>query len=333
MSGNKPRRFGIHTGSNTYITRTYKEYGPTMQFLQRLGYHKYDASKYKLQYSENANYDEQMLNTDFAKLYAPKQKKYSSYDWTQLQLDSDSPVSRYYLSFKHSITPRIAHTLLESGFCILYCMTYDWPVCVEDDFPKGVIPYMSDPKWGCQFIASVHRVLMRLCKGIGFKPNCTAEEMAIYLLFLWAKGVEMLYPEDFEKLPKFSSKITNGHAVGGDEDFFWARQCAVEDEDIYYLFKYDILLQAEYLHPKDWFVPFKTNAKRMNDHLLDVKCEWRKCCNVKSRCTLFVCKGCKSFYYCSRRCQKKHWKYFHSKQCKMLRSNSFGNRYFKFTNH
>eukprot|EP01084_Bolivina_argentea_P250188 419116_1 len=105
----------------------------------------------------------------------------------------------------------------------------------------------------------------------------------------------------------------------GDGDFFWARQCAVEDEDIYFLFKHDILLQAEYLHPEDWFVPFKANAKRMNDHLLDAKCEWRKCGNVKSRCKLFVCKGCKSFYYCSRRCQKKHWKSFHSNQCKVLR--------------
>eukprot|EP01084_Bolivina_argentea_P037936 70145_1 len=44
--------------------------------------------------------------------------------------------------------------------------------------------------------------------------------------------------------------------------------------------------------------------------------------NTKNECSgLKMCKGCKIALYCSEKCQKYHWKYGHSIQCKWLQSN------------
>jgi len=46
------------------------------------------------------------------------------------------------------------------------------------------------------------------------------------------------------------------------------------------------------------------------------KCSYFKCKNVESRPLEFqLCKGCQLAAYCSRKCQKRHWKNGHSQQC------------------
>eukprot|EP01084_Bolivina_argentea_P098476 176982_1 len=49
-----------------------------------------------------------------------------------------------------------------------------------------------------------------------------------------------------------------------------------------------------------------------------LKCQY-KCCNKDLvECKMKLCSQCKVTYYCSRRCQKKDWKYFHRNICRCV---------------
>lgn len=54
---------------------------------------------------------------------------------------------------------------------------------------------------------------------------------------------------------------------------------------------------------------------------LNKRCMWLPC-QFKNRIEhekIYRCKGCNLIRYCSPKCQKKHWKFIHSQQCKEVR--------------
>ena len=88
------------------------------------------------------------------------------------------------------ITPRMAYKLHDAGYClinVLQTMGFDLG---GREFPKCCDPFLKKKFWRNSFIASIERVLYRLSKGIGFQPNCTAEEMAVHLIFQYATDFE-----------------------------------------------------------------------------------------------------------------------------------------------
>eukprot|EP01084_Bolivina_argentea_P015765 29536_1 len=62
---------------------------------------------------------------------------------------------------------------------------------------------------------------------------------------------------------------------------------------------------------------FKNNvAYDLKHNVYSASCGWPLC--RKNAETFRKCSQCKSIRYCSRNCQKKHWKFMHSKQCKFM---------------
>eukprot|EP01084_Bolivina_argentea_P086769 156799_1 len=61
----------------------------------------------------------------------------------------------------------------------------------------------------------------------------------------------------------------------------------------------------------------KTRSRTKHILMGWVNCAWSKCCKMNSEIndSLKVCVGCKMTYYCSKKCQKKGWKYGHRNIC------------------
>ena len=67
-----------------------------------------------------------------------------------------------------------------------------------------------------------------------------------------------------------------------------------------------------------WILPYKQKIKEYACNL-PKKCE--RCEKCKSdKLNLWKCAACEKVYYCSRHCQKIHWKYEHRHQCRKLYS-------------
>eukprot|EP00927_Polykrikos_kofoidii_P072794 TRINITY_DN68891_c0_g1_i1.p1 TRINITY_DN68891_c0_g1~~TRINITY_DN68891_c0_g1_i1.p1 ORF type:complete len:451 (-),score=51.67 TRINITY_DN68891_c0_g1_i1:10-1362(-) len=162
--------------------------------------------------------------------------------------------------------------------------------------PEFLKPFWADNSWRQQYRYCFHRLHARICKGRAPAPNCTGEELALYVAVDHAiKDDGFVNESEFEKLKEDNIDETDGEEsesdeVAVDEEGFpttkrWEMflECATEDQDVIEMFPGGVLHDTDggtkrferaisqdsfenyaFLHPQLWFVAFE--PKRIRDH-------------------------------------------------------------------
>ena len=178
--------------------------------------------------------------------------------------------------FPYNISPRMAYKIHVSAELLMTELNGSVNVWCQY-LPSIAHSFCNDSnnkKWRTQFIASLERILLRLCKGNGLSPNCTAEEVITYIILNIAENIfndidlGYKYQEDgWYLLPKYKFDDSNFNAI---------RNNSIKDEVVITCFDEDedmstLLLYGLHIHPSLWFIAFDENKKL--DHLLSLESE------------------------------------------------------------
>lgn len=190
----------------------------------------------------------------------------------------------------HFMTPRMALKFYEAGCSLLVVLHEQWDEVAQEDslFPKCCDPYLKNNFWKISFMAAIHRVIFRLTKGLVFQPNCTAEEMAVHMIYEYLDrdyNFDPKWNEEMMSLPNYGQR---------DTKFEETVECGVEDEDVLMLFDKNermvraLLNDRSYLyhhcgianlHPSTWFLAFRDH--RFDDASITTPCNegtiWTRC--------------------------------------------------------
>eukprot|EP01084_Bolivina_argentea_P015764 29535_1 len=174
---------------------------------------------------------------------------------------------------------------------------YTFPVCFH--FPMATIPYWKEKHFK---YAIEHGLAWSVLKQS--KPTCP-NSPKIFAVFLSViqRGINKCKNSN-ELKNVLLSKIVNicSNVLNENKDINEYEKLMEMWHDIIHNFSEN---------------PFKTNvAYDLKHNVYSASCGWPLC--RKNAETFRKCSQCKSIRYCSRNCQKKHWKFMHSKQCKFM---------------
>ena len=189
--------------------------------------------------------------------------------------------------FPYNISPRMAFKIHASADLLLSELSgsidvwYQYLPSIAHSFCKPKSNKTN--KWRKQFIASIERIIFRLCKGNGLSPNCTAEEVVVYIILNIAENIfndidlEYKYNDTWNNLPKYKFD---------DNNFNEIRNNSIKDEVVITCFDEDedmstLLLYGLHIHPSLWFIAFDEN-KKLN-HLLILESEQNQIDQHKSK--------------------------------------------------
>lgn len=171
--------------------------------------------------------------------------------------------------FPYHITPRMAYKLHASGCLLLDELIGSTKVWASylPSIAKSFSSGDSNKEWRQQFIASIQRILMRLVKGRGMAPNCTAEEVAAFIMINIAENIF----GDIELGFKYKEWTAFSKHKLQDKDYSKVREYAIKDETVLMAFdeeEDDDTLSLYAIHIMDssvWFMAI--DEERKEDHL------------------------------------------------------------------
>lgn len=182
-------------------------------------------------------------------------------DWNKLYPlnDKEQP--------KGILTPRMACKLFHDGVHIIR-KGEEVPKFVQDLIPEIAHKQFKKKQWRKQFFEAMRRVACRLSIGLGFKPNCVAEDVFIHAILGmsfelgWRRLEAQLEPlpvsdkdRDFARVQKLGANEAVAElgkvASGGGETK--AKKFVVD---------------AKMSDPKQWFKCYEPSLNTMFDHIV-----------------------------------------------------------------
>jgi hypothetical protein len=158
------------------------------------------------------------------------------------------------------LTPRLACKLFTDGVFILDKTTEN-PKYLQDKLPNCTHKYYKKKQWRKQLLEGAKRVLCRVAKGKSFSPNCSAEDMFVFVLL--ASANELGWNRSraiWENLPESDKDRDMGRLVRMGSS-----------EDIGALFRAEGA--PENVNFKDWFRATNNAGAALSDHLLGIEGE------------------------------------------------------------
>lgn len=162
-------------------------------------------------------------NPDWAKLYPVNYNKHSYNPVSETEVYSELESKSQLLS------PRMACKLFHDGLYIIK-KGEDNPKFIQDLIPEVAHKCFKKKQWRKQFYEAMRRVCCRLSIGLGFRPNCIAEDAFIHAILSmsfelgWRRIAEHLQglPEwekdrDFSRVLKFGANEEVGNLLNGTE--------------------------------------------------------------------------------------------------------------------
>ena len=160
------------------------------------------------------------------------------------------------------ISPRMACKLFYDALYIIEKAEQN-PKFIKDRIPEVAHKFFKKKQWRKQFYEGMRRVCCRLAIGLGFRPNCIAEDAFIHAIL--SIGFELGYnriKEHIDPLPEWEGK---------DRDFSKVLKFGANEEVANLLNKTD---------PSKTSVDPSKNGKKKDDKMtqkVDVKTGWFKC--------------------------------------------------------
>jgi hypothetical protein len=167
------------------------------------------------------------------------------------------------------LSPRMACKLFHDGLYIIK-KGEESPKFVQDRIPEVCHKHFKKKQWRKQFYEGMRRVCCRLAIGLGFRPNCLAEDAFIHAIL--GMGFELGWkriheytndlPEwdrdrDFSRVAKFGSNEDVGNLLKGVESTGGAKKDKAGGIDVS---KVDVKL--------GWFRCYDVSAAHMFDHIV-----------------------------------------------------------------
>ena len=197
-----------------------------------------------------------------AKRFAGTYRAIPKVEWekmTQSQFGTPDWASLYPLNAKGGptglLTPRMACKLFYDALFIIQ-KAEENSKYLQDRMPEATHKFYKKKQWRKQMFESARRVTCRIGKGLGFEPNCTAEELFVHILL--AGAFEMGWNRcraEWEELPE-SDK---------DRDFNRVARLAAHDE-INAMYRGELVGDAARV--KEWFKAYKSDDATMANHYM-----------------------------------------------------------------
>jgi len=166
------------------------------------------------------------------------------------------------------LSPRMACKLFHDGLYIIQ-KGEETPKFVQDRIPEQCHKHYRKKQWRKQFFEGMRRVCCRLAIGLGFRPNCLAEDAFIHAILgmgfeLGWKRIEehtMGLPEwekdrDFSRVAKFGANEDVGNLLKGVESSVTKKDAKVAID----VSKIDVKL--------GWFRCYDVSTAHMFDHIV-----------------------------------------------------------------
>jgi len=155
-------------------------------------------------------------------------------------------------------SPRMACKFFFDALFILQ-KTDENPKYLQDRLPECIHRSYKKKQWRKQFMEAARRVTCRIAKGMGFKPNCPAEDCFIHIILR----------DTFELGWRRVSHITeNLPETDKDRDYNRVIRLGASEE-IGFLYKVDSESKSEKRKDfKSWFKAYNADAAQLSDHLV-----------------------------------------------------------------
>jgi len=172
---------------------------------------------------------------------------------------------------KGLIAPRTACKLFHDGVFIL-SKTDETVKFMQDRIPEMCHKQFKKKQWRKQFLEACRRVCCRLAIGLGFKPNCVAEDVFIHAI------LNMSFELGWNRIKDYTAGIP---MTDRDRDFGRIHKLAA-NEEILNLSKgaeaaaaasskkKDFQLDIKVMDPKQWFKCYESKLSTMFDHIVEV---------------------------------------------------------------
>ena len=154
-----------------------------------------------------------------------------------------------------TLTPRLACKLFYDGIFLLQRNEENHKF-LQDKLPTCLHKFYKKKQWRNQFIEAAKRLLCRMAKGQGFKPNCMGEDMFAHIVISSAIDLGWNRSEGkWSGLPECDK----------DRDMARLSRLAA-NEEIGALYR--IEGTPENVNFMDWFKAINNNEDAMHDHVI-----------------------------------------------------------------
>lgn len=171
---------------------------------------------------------------------------------------------------KSLLPPRTACKLFHDGVYILDKCEENVKF-MQDRIPEACHKQFKKKQWRKQFFEACRRVCCRLAIGLGFKPNCVAEDVFIHAI------LNMSFELGWNRIKEFTAGVP---MTERDRDFARVHKLAA-NEDILALTKgadaapsnskkTTFNLDIKVRDPKQWFKCYEAKLSTMFDHIVEV---------------------------------------------------------------
>jgi len=165
---------------------------------------------------------------------------------------------------KGILPPRMACKLFHDGLFIIQ-KGEENPKYIQDRIPDVAHKQFRKKQWRKQFFESMRRVCCRLAIGLGFKPNCVAEDVFIHAVLNMSFDLGWRRIEAYtENLPVTDKDRDFGRVtkLGANEDV--ANLTKLTNADV----KKKITVDANVMNTKAWFKCYDPSIANMFNHII-----------------------------------------------------------------
>lgn len=201
---------------------------------------------------------------DWSKLYPVNEKKF------EISVVNGNAVYSDLETKGQLLSPRMACKLFYDGLYLIK-KGEESSKFIQDRIPEIAHKCFKKKQWRKQFFEAMRRVCCRLAVGLGFRPNCLAEDAFIHAILgmtfeLGWKRIEehtMNLPEwekdrDFSRVLRFGSNEEVGHLLKGTESTVTSKTKSVVDPKL----KMDVKV--------GWFKCYDVSTNHIFDHIVHI---------------------------------------------------------------